>query len=58
MGGELSITFTCCSTNEEKVEETNKPEIEHQPVVYTYPMQDVKYLPRSISTTTLNANNN
>ena len=52
-----SVAITCCSTNEEKIEEVNKPEMEHQPIIYTYPNQDIKYLPRSISTTTLNANN-
>ena len=56
-----SVTMTCCSTDEEKVEDINKPEMEHQPIVYTYPAQDVRtipYIPRSISTTTLNAHNN
>ena len=56
-----SVAITCCSTNEEKVEEVNKPEMEHQPIIYTYPYQDVKpiqYFPRTASSTTLNANNN
>ena len=54
----MGITISCCTTNEEKVEELNRPEVEHQPIVYTYPTQDVrpsKYLPRSISNTTLAA---
>ena len=56
----MGINISCCTTNEETNEELNKPEMEHQPqpIVYTYPTQDVrpiKYLPRSISNTTLAA---
>jgi hypothetical protein len=54
----MGITMTCCSsTSEEKiVDNDNKTTSEHipNPVVLSYPaIQDYKYMPRSISSTTI-----
>jgi hypothetical protein len=57
-----SVSMTCCST-EEKLPENNTISYDcAKPIVYTYPtpindFKPINYLPRSISTTTLQNNN-